>query len=219
MRQATHEHGRLPGDLRAMSLEALISTYGYAAIAVGTFFEGETILVLGGFAAHQGYLKLPLVVVSAFFGTLLGDQLFFYIGRARGQDFLARRPRWKSRSEQVFSLLDKHQAWLILGFRFLYGLRTATPFVIGASGISPFRFLLLDGLGAGIWASVIGVLGYLFGYALESVLGNIKRYELGLFIGLAALMLLVWSVCMLTRKRASNATANATTRTQDDATH
>ncbi|SPD74464.1 hypothetical protein PITCH_A230150 [uncultured Desulfobacterium sp.] len=37
-----------------MSLEEIISTYGYAAIVAGTFFEGETILVIGGFAAHRG---------------------------------------------------------------------------------------------------------------------------------------------------------------------
>ena len=193
-----------------MSLEGLISTYGYAAITIGTFFEGETILVLGGFAAHQGYLELPWVLASAFAGSLLGDQLFFQIGRVRGPGFLERRPRWKPRSEKVFTLLDQHQAWLILGFRFLYGLRTVTPFVIGASGMSSLRFLLLDGLGACIWAGVIGVLGYLFGYALESALGNIKRYELGLFIGLVALMLLVWSVRLLTRKRAANATPGKT---------
>ena len=41
-----------------MSLEALISHYGYAAVAIGTFFEGETILVIAGFASHQGYLAL-----------------------------------------------------------------------------------------------------------------------------------------------------------------
>jgi membrane protein DedA with SNARE-associated domain len=214
-----------------MSLEGLISTYGYAAIAIGTFFEGETILVLGGFAAHQGYLELPVVLASAFLGTLLGDQLYFYVGRAKGQDFLAKRPHWKSRSEKVFALLDKHQLWLILGFRFLYGLRTLTPFVIGASRISALRFLLLDGLGAFIWATVIGVLGYLFGYTLELLIGNIKRYELWLFIGLAALMLLIWSVNVLAKKRAAATRPGASQgkvtdhavmqrqRSSDDTTH
>ena len=40
-------------------LESLIDTYGYLTILIGTFLEGETILVLGGFAAHRGYLHLP----------------------------------------------------------------------------------------------------------------------------------------------------------------
>ena len=44
-----------------MTLESLIDTYGYLAILVGTFFEGETILVLGGLAAYREYLGLPWV--------------------------------------------------------------------------------------------------------------------------------------------------------------
>lgn len=175
-----------------MSLEELISTYGYTAIGIGTFLEGETILVLGGFAAHRGYLELPWVIVCAFFGTLFGDQLYFYIGRTRGKGVLEKRPYWKSKSEKVFLLLDSHQVWLILGFRFLYGLRTVTPFIIGASRISPTRFLILNMIGGAIWAIVIGILGYLFGHTLEILIGDIKRYELFAFAVLAGAGVLIW---------------------------
>ena len=41
-------------------LEHYIETYGYLAVMIGTFLEGETILVLAGFAAHQGYLQSHL---------------------------------------------------------------------------------------------------------------------------------------------------------------
>ena len=53
-----------------MSTEELIQRFGYAAIIVGTFLEGETILVIGGFAAYRGYLSLPLVMVCALLGSL-----------------------------------------------------------------------------------------------------------------------------------------------------
>jgi membrane protein DedA with SNARE-associated domain len=43
-----------------MTLDYIVQTYGYAAIVIGTFFEGETILVVGGF------LHLSGVIVSAF---------------------------------------------------------------------------------------------------------------------------------------------------------
>jgi membrane protein DedA with SNARE-associated domain len=48
--------------------EGQISAYGYYAVEAGTFFEGETVLVLAGFAAHRGYLELPLVIACAFAG-------------------------------------------------------------------------------------------------------------------------------------------------------
>ena len=67
-----------------MSLEELVANYGYLAIVIGTFLEGETILVLGGFAAHRGFLELPWVMLCAFLGSMAGDQTFFYIGRRNG---------------------------------------------------------------------------------------------------------------------------------------
>ena len=175
-----------------MLLQELISNYGYAAIAVGTFFEGETILILGGFAAHRGYLELPWVVVSAFLGTLFGDQLYFYIGRSKGVSAIAERPGWKEKSEKVFRLLNKHQTWLILGFRFFYGIRTVTPFLIGASGVNPMRFLVLNTVGGLVWAVAVGTLGYLFGQTLELIVADLKKYELFAFAGVAGIGLLVW---------------------------
>ena len=83
-------------------------------------------------------------------------------------------------------MLDRHQVLLILGFRFLYGLRVVTPIVLGASRIAPVRFLVLNMAGALAWSLVIGVMGYLFGNALEVLIGDVRRYELWLFIGVAA---------------------------------
>jgi len=186
-----------------MSIEQLISTYGYAAIGIGTFFEGETILVLGGFAAHRGYLELPWVILFALLGTLFGDQLYFYIGRAKGKGVLENRPDWKSKSEKVFLLMERHQLLLIMGFRFLYGLRTVTPFLIGASRIAPFRFLILNIVGASIWAIVIGTMGYLFGHTLEIIIGEIKHYELLVFAILAGVGIVIWSTHLLSKKRVS----------------
>ena len=189
-----------------MSLQELISSYGYAAIGIGTFLEGETILILGGFAAHRGYLELPWVIVCAFFGTLFGDQLYFYIGRMKGKSAIEKRPKWKAKSEKVLILLDKHQVWLILGFRFLYGLRTVAPFLIGASNVSPLRFLVLNILGASLWAVIIGTLGYLFGQTLEIIVGDVKRYELLVFALLAGVGGVIWLVYF--RKRPSTSKTN-----------
>lgn len=183
-----------------MLLEELLSTYGYTAIAVGTFLEGETILVLGGFAAHRGYLELPWVIIWAFLGTLFGDQLYFYIGRTQGKGLLAKRPGWKTKSEKVFQLLERHQVWMTLGFRFLYGLRTVTPFIIGASNIQPGRFLVLNIIGAAIWAISVGALGYLFGHTLEIIIEDIKQYELEVIIAIIGIGSLLWLWRRINRK-------------------
>lgn len=187
-----------------MSLEGIVSTYGYAALIIGTFFEGETVLVLGGFAAHRGYLDLPWVVVCAFLGTLFGDQFYYFIGRIKGVSFLDRRPHWKARAGHVFELLRKHHLIIILGFRFMYGLRTVTPFLLGTSRISPIRFLILNVIGALIWAIVFGILGYLFGQTIELIIGDIKRYESLLFLFLLVIGSGIWYFNWRSKRQKSN---------------
>ena len=171
----------------------MLSTYGYFALMIGTFLEGETILVAAGFLAHQGYLKLPWVITFAFIGTYAGDQIYFFLGRLKGMDFLESKPAWKAKSSRVFALLQQHQLAVIIGFRFLYGIRTITPFIIGASGINPVRFIIWNFIGAATWAIVVGSLGYLFGQSVELFLEEAKKYE----IWIMAMVLLTGTVIWL----------------------
>jgi len=181
-------------------LESLIDTYGYLAVLVGTFLEGETVLVLGGFAAHRGYLALPWVIMAAFLGTLCGDQLFFFLGRRHSQTVLARRPSWKARAERAQRLLERFRTPLILVFRFMYGLRTVIPFAIGMSTVQTREFIFLNIIGALVWALVVGTGGYLFGHALESILGNIKHYEREVLGAIAVIGALIWLIYFYRRR-------------------
>jgi membrane protein DedA with SNARE-associated domain len=182
-------------------LESLIEKYGYLAILLGTFFEGETILVLGGFAAHRGYLLLFGVILAAFCGSLMGDQLFFFLGRKNSRALLDRRPLWKARADRVYRLLERYGTVLIVFFRFLYGLRTITPFIIGASRFPTGKFVLLNAIGALIWAVTVGWGGYIFGQALTIMIGDVKRYEAAVFAVLLLGGMLVWAVHFYRRKK------------------
>ena len=143
-----------------MTLETAIKDFGYLAIFVGTFLERETILVIGGFAAFQGYLFLPYVIMSAFLGSLFGDQLYFFIGRFKGRALLRCLKSWEPKIEWFRKKMERHDTWFILIFRFLYGLRNISPFAIGLSNVTMKKFVILNIISAMIWAGTVGVLGY-----------------------------------------------------------
>lgn len=164
-------------SLMHIDWQALLIQYGYLTIFVGTFLEGESILILGGYAAHEGYLQLPQVLLAAFCGSFFGDQLYFVIGRWYGRQLLERWPRWKARIVRVDDLIRRYQTIFILGFRFLYGLRTITPFVLGAGSVHVIRFVILNALGAVLWTLSIGATGYLFGELITRWAGHIKQFE------------------------------------------
>jgi membrane protein DedA with SNARE-associated domain len=184
----------------AVTLRTFVDTYGYMAIMVGTFFEGETILVLGGFTAHRGYLTLPWVIASAFVGSLCGDQLFFHLGRRYGHVLLARRPSWRNRVEKTTALLERFGRPFMIGFRFLYGLRTVSPFAIGLSRIPAREFFLYNAAGALLWAMAVGSGGYLVGNALEVFLADMRRYERAALAAITVIGLLAWAIHVLRRK-------------------
>jgi membrane protein DedA with SNARE-associated domain len=184
-----------------MNWELIIGSYGYIALWVGTFLEGETILILAGFAAHLGYLHLPWVILVAFLGTLSGDQLFFYLGRRQSRFVLDKHPAWQRRLDRVERLFERYQTLLILGFRFLYGLRSVTPFVLGRSGVAPGYFFLLNTVGAMVWSLVVGIGGYLFGNILKIIMGDIKRYEIEAFGAIAIIGGLIWGVYFYRSRR------------------
>jgi membrane protein DedA with SNARE-associated domain len=175
-----------------MSAEYLIQTYGYFALLLGALIEGETVLVIAGFAAHRGYLALPLVILIAAAATILIDQFLYFMGRIYGRDFLRKRPALQKRSARFQELLQRYQTPVIIGFRFMYGMRIVAPFVIGMSGIARKRFMALNIASGLVWSAVFSCGGYCFGAALELVLGGIRQYELQAILIIALLGALFW---------------------------
>lgn len=182
-------------------IQTYIQHYGYLAILIGTFLEGETILILAGFAAHRGYLELIWVILAAFTGTLAGDQLFFFIGRRHSQTLLKWRPAWQPKVEKAERLINNHQILVILGFRFVYGMRTVTPFALGIAGVPARLFVPLNIIGALVWATVFGSAGYLFGKVLEHNLGTLKRFEVAVMLGIVSVGAIFWLVRFLRSRR------------------
>ena len=172
-------------------INAFITEHGYLVyplVLIWTFFEGETIvLIIAALAAteHNGNINLFLLGLSATLGTVAGDQLFYYLGRHYGTPFLTARPRLAAKADWAFKLVRKSETWFILSYRFIYGVRNVSPFIVGISGIPPVRFLLLNVTAATVWAISFVVGGYLLGRAMELWL---EAYKLHLLVGIILLM-------------------------------
>jgi len=167
-----------------MSLEELLQSWGYVAILIGTFLEGETIVIFAGVFASQGMMSLPLVFATALFGTFFGDQVYFTIGKRWGARLLYSHPTLKRKTRSVFRLLKKYETGFILSFRFIYGLRNVSPFVIGMNGIAHPRFAALNFLAAFAWATIFAGGGYVLGKTLESFVGKLHGMILLIILGI-----------------------------------
>lgn len=165
----------------AFEYAPLIEQYGYAVTFAGTLIEGETVLILSGLAAHRGYLALALVIVVGAVGGMLGDLAYFLLGRHFGDRLLPRFPKFAPAADRVRAMIERHPNATILGVRFMYGLRTVGPAVIGTTRIPLGQFLLFNAAGALVWSACWALAGYLVGAAAERLLGDLARIERELF--------------------------------------
>jgi membrane protein DedA with SNARE-associated domain len=169
-------------------LESLLARFGYWAVLIGSFFEGEAILIAGGALAHRGLLLLPWVMLAAFVGSVAGDQLWFQLGRRYGRPFLERRPAWQARVSTIQGWLDRYGNAFVFGFRFIYGIRSVTPAVLGASGYPHKRFVCLNLAGGAVWAVLVGAGGWALGAALTRLLERAAHAEELLGVGCAVVL-------------------------------
>ena len=159
------------------TLQGLMGDYGAIAVAIGCLLEGETAILLGVFAVHRGMFPLEAVMIAAVVGTMIGDNVCFHIGRRIGRPALDRRPGWQPKIARVEGLLERHGAPVMIGFRFLYGLRYVTPFLLGSLGISPLRFFCFATLGTLIWVGTITFIGVHLAGAVDVALNHIQEVE------------------------------------------
>lgn len=184
-----------------MDYAALIRDYGYYAVFLGTLLEGETVLVLAGFATHRGHLHPAVLLLVAVAGAVLGDQIFYYLGRRHGNALLARFPTLASRATKAQSLIARYHAPVIVVLRFTYGLRIVGPLMVGMSAVSHWQFTLWNTLGAVLWAALVISAGYLVGDALQWLLGDIRKIELCVLVGIGAAGAVVWLIAHYRARR------------------
>lgn len=185
-------------------LEVIIAQFGLPALFIGTFIEGEVVVVVAGLLSKLGYFPLPIVIVTALVATFLGDAFFFYIGRRRGQSYLSKRPHLAARAEKVHTLLHEHRNKILFGFRFLYGLRIATLIALGTTdreSLPTKKFLLINTFNCIVWSFGFVFAGYFFGDFFEVFLHNIKHYEREVLIAFAAVGVIIWIVSIIKNRQ------------------
>ena len=171
---------------------ALLRDYGYWAILIWTFLEGETVVIVAGILAQHGYMEPKLIALCAFCGSCTSDQLMFLLGKYKGRAALSRFPKLARKAERVEPLIHKYETPLILGFRFVYGVRNVTPIMLGINRVNHLKFLLLNIIGAGIWAATFTWGGFFFGRLFMKFIDEASHMALYVLIAVAVIAGGIW---------------------------
>jgi membrane protein DedA with SNARE-associated domain len=163
------------------------------ACGLGVPLPEDISLILGGFLAHKGAASLPIMMFVGFAGILAGDSLIFHFGRKLGANvgrkpggFFARIITPEKRAK-VEGLFEKHGHKVVMIARFMPGVRAVTYFTAGSVGMSYWRFIFWDGLAALASAPMFVFLGFHFGSELDYLIGQLKKSQTAVLIGLAVI--------------------------------
>lgn len=174
-----------------MSLDALIENYGLVAIFIGSGTEGEAAAVAGGIVAHRHLIPLWQVAAATYAGSLLAGQGLFWAARRFRQAPWIQRQIARPGCAAILRALEARPIRLILIYRFIFGVRTLTPIVLGASRLSMGMFSVVNAVAAAIWTAAFTGLGYVFGKTVEHLFGHLPSRPHMIMIGAVILVILL----------------------------
>jgi membrane protein DedA with SNARE-associated domain len=141
----------------------LLPKYGYFAILIAAFWEGEAVLIAAGTLCGAGYLDWRLTILAAAFGGAAGDQIYFYAAHERAARLIQKSKRLRHWYPRVSRFVLKHGTVAVLLSRFAAGLRITIPLVCATAAMSPKKYSTLNLLSAFAWASLWVAISYQFG--------------------------------------------------------
>jgi membrane protein DedA with SNARE-associated domain/rhodanese-related sulfurtransferase len=168
----------------AHEIIALIAQYGLLLVFFNVLVEQAGVpvpavptMIVAGALAASGQLSVTGIVLVAVLACLLGDLAWYWAGRRFGASVMRTICRISlSRDSCVKQSELRFQRWrgrLLLIAKFVPGLSTVAPPLVGAMGLRLGAFAILDGLGSLLWVGAAVGVGFVFAEQIERVLATL----------------------------------------------
>jgi membrane protein DedA with SNARE-associated domain len=180
----------------------LVSLYGYWSVALCILLEsagvplpGESALVIASAYAGAGKLSISTVIAIAATAAIIGDASGYWLGRTAGHSilrFLRIKEKYLNRIDTFYK---KYGPKTVFFGRFVGILRTYSALFGGISRMPYGTFTVYNAAGGILWATIYGIIGYLFGKNLRHLVAALREVDLTLIILLVALIIgaYLWS--------------------------
>ena len=121
--------------------------------AIIPIFPGETTLNAASTLAAQGELELKLVMLAGALGAVIGDSCLYWIARSSAASMSPKREAAKKNDkiDAALAMIGESAPLLIVGGRFVPGLRFVVNATMGLAKYPYPRFLLWSTIGGIGW--------------------------------------------------------------------
>ena len=186
-------------------LVSTVGQMGYLGIVALMFLESsffpfpsEVIMIPAGYLAFQGEMNLPLAIVSGILGSLLGAWFNYIIALKFGRSVLLKIVSIQ-KMEYLEAFFDKHGHISTFSGRLIPGVRQYISLPAGLAKMDAFKFSLYTALGAGIWVSILSLLGFYIGSNQALIHAYLREITIVVMIALSGLV--AWYVVAYRRRQ------------------
>ncbi|OHA79166.1 MAG: hypothetical protein A2747_01545 [Candidatus Yonathbacteria bacterium RIFCSPHIGHO2_01_FULL_44_41] len=166
--------------------------WGYAILFIAMIFEGEVFLIVAGMLATLDAFDIGDVLWISFFGVILGNTMWYYLGaKLKDTRFSRRIIKWAERAIIFFLPRFREKPFKSIFFsKFIYGANRATVIMSGVLRV-PFRlFFKAEFLASILWVALYASVGYFFGFAAVNITHNASRFALIAVVFMIAFILI-----------------------------
>jgi membrane protein DedA with SNARE-associated domain len=180
-----------------------VNAWGYFGIFAAMFLESsffpfpsEVIMIPAGYLAFKGEMSLYLAIVMGVAGSLAGALFNYWLAVRFGRRFLLRYGKYLFLDEKGLAKLERffaeHGEISTFNGRLIPGVRQYISLPAGLARMPLGRFALYTALGAGIWVTVLALLGYFLGAHEEQVARYLHNATFTALAAVAGLSLFYW---------------------------
>lgn len=138
----------------------------------------EVILLVLGYLAGVGKFHFVYIFLASLLGLLLGDNIFFWLGRGESKLICLLKNRIpKAELSKYGSLMDNNIGKALLASRFILGFRFIAPVLAGTLGVKWLKFFIFDFIIATSYLLVFLSVGYVFHNRLNVVMAWVERFR------------------------------------------
>ena len=183
--------------------------FGYLGIFVMMFLEStffpfpsEVAMIPAGILAAKSEMSLTLAILVGTAGSLLGALFNYFLARKYGRAGVLKFGKYFFFNEEKLQKMEKffvkHGSFSTFFARLIPGVRQLVSLPAGLSRMNLGKFSLYTTLGAGLWVTVLALLGYVIGENEAMV----KEYLHQIVLGTLGLIVLASIIYVYVNKRA-----------------
>ncbi|MGX3010268.1 DedA family protein [Helicobacter sp. 23-1044] len=179
-------------DSLLQTLSESLGLWGYVILFFYSLGGGFVALLAAGIISSAESLNIFLCIVVAGFANLIGSSALFYLSRYQKSEVMRFLKNHRRKIALSHIWIKKFDFWIIFIHKYLYGIKTIVPMVVGFSKYSGRKFMAYNILASFLWAGAIGGSAFVMGETLRRLYEKYSNPYIFPAIGICVILIIIF---------------------------